>query len=368
LPWYESLDAALEWPGNHPSGHPTETVYFFKGKYFVEYNMVKGTSSAANRIGAKWPGLNTSGIDAAVSWPPTSSNGNKRKAYFFWGKEYCRYSVISRSSDKGYPKKIRDWPGPVELGIWAANDVAIIPCFDARYRGKSGGPKYPDGNIHGQGGWDMGFQFKDLDDLVMKLTTKETPDHVGGEKIMTGQIYRLAINAHGGPGYLAVKGVFAAQKDEESKDLIHRSRLDNYNLENDPYFRTKLLEIGKLLAKNATVFLMGCEAAQGEPGSNLLKKLSLIWPGVKVVGFITIGYEEGGFQARPNTSPVCNEVGMRETSETHPGGHARDPKYQEQWNDLKNFPWCSEFSKFAKIAYLGKVHFHSRVVEFRPGN
>ena len=65
----------------------------------------------------------------------------------------------------------------------------------------------------------------------------------------------------------------------------------------------------------STILIMGCLAGQGEPGTELLKLLSSVWPGRIVVGFRTIGYRHPGEMTKgaPNELP-----GMKDTKVEDP--------------------------------------------------
>ena len=145
-------------------------------RYSVEDNAVVGKE---RRIDGAWPGLPTSGIQAASKWPAVEWNDDREKAYFFWGgNEQPSGNDIDREApDGGFPRTIRDtWPG-ADLAVWAAVfDVPIVPCLDARLEGKPGGPPYPQGTLRGQGGWDMGLLFTSLNDLAVKDRWRERPE------------------------------------------------------------------------------------------------------------------------------------------------------------------------------------------------
>ena len=83
-------------------------AYFLKGDAYLRYTLHKSVDFGyPKKIKGNWPGFPTSftnGIDAAVLFP-------NKKAYFFKGDAYLRYTP-GKSVDPDYPKKIKDnWPG-----------------------------------------------------------------------------------------------------------------------------------------------------------------------------------------------------------------------------------------------------------------
>jgi hypothetical protein len=106
------LDAAVNW-GNGK-------VYFFKGGSYLRYDLPSDKVDAGypKPIAGNWGGVSgtgfENGIDAAVNY----GNG---KAYFFKGQQYLRLDLGSKSVDTGYPKKIAgNWPGIYSSGMDAA--------------------------------------------------------------------------------------------------------------------------------------------------------------------------------------------------------------------------------------------------------
>ena len=95
--------------------------------------------------------------------------------------------------------------------------------------------------------------------------------------------------------------------------------------------------------------------------------LSSVLPNRKIVAFMTVGWKHDGQMKRPRTSlpewrGVCSEPGSRETWNLHhiPGSGPRKEEaelklYGPFWNDLRNMPWASEFTNYAKVAQNGKI-------------
>ena len=106
------LDAAVNW-GNGK-------VYFFKVNQYCRYDLPsdKVDTGYPKPIAGNWPGISgtifTSGIDAAINY------GNN-KVYFFKDDCYGRLDLTSKALDAGYPKLIAgNWPGVYTTGIDAA--------------------------------------------------------------------------------------------------------------------------------------------------------------------------------------------------------------------------------------------------------
>jgi Domain of unknown function (DUF4347) len=245
---------------------------------------------------------------------------------------------------------------PMKITVWAENkDAPGIPCEDARLRenGSLSKRSYPDGTASGHAGWDWGISFNHLGNLVTKLTILPTPSRLCGNilfdcpEVQPGQVFRLAICAHGAPGEFEIDG--------RGKKLLTAVRIRTIKP-----LRNLLKEIGNVLSDDAVVLLMGCNAGAGTKGSDLLIELSKIWPNRKVVGFtriMTFGW------GRKRLGDPCSEPGYRDTNETEecPGRYAEQrekcelQRYTNDWNDLIKLPWGSEFSPHAKVAQNGKI-------------
>ncbi len=128
--WSSGIDAAVNW-GNGKA-------YIFKGSQYIRYNIGEdradpGYPKAINRN--TWPGVWESGIDAAINW----GNG---KAYFFKGDQYIRYDIAQNRADPGYPKRVdnRNWPGLPALG--AIDSAATWGNGKAYFFGRNGYVRY----------------------------------------------------------------------------------------------------------------------------------------------------------------------------------------------------------------------------------
>lgn len=239
-----------------------------------------------------------------------------------------------------------------EIAVWAEIDVPALICEDARLRGQPPLKPYPNGEVYGQYGWDMGFQFSSLQDLASKLSdgTFNTPAHLGGAPICPRQVHRLAITAHGDPGNVHV-------------DNTTKPALNITTLSKDNHFRISLKKLEKVLARNAVILFMSCNAGHDKEGDALLTALSLEWPDRKVVAFATVGWMPPG--SRPQSSThlgVCSEPGMRETWKLNHislGGYNTESlelaTYGPFLADFNRLPWASEFTGYAKVAQNGSI-------------
>lgn len=274
-----------------------------------------------------------------------------------------REGPSSQSKTIAVGPRAKPAPKTKAIAVWAsARDVPTVVCFDARLGGKPSDLSYPNGTTKGQAGWDMSFVFKNLDDLAVKLTRNpiETPGHVCGKKsgmcapIQRGQIARLAINAH---GLAAGKVFFNGQR---------KTPITPHNIEKH---HKALEDIGLAVREhNGIILLAGCLAGLGKDGTKLLKSLSQIWSGCKVVGFVTIGFAWGGEMSR--TGSKCAEPGMRATKHVFSGG--LDPRIQNDikrlWKDLEKLPWAWEDVRIPHKDPKGKVHLVSPVKIAKDGN
>lgn len=194
---------------------------------------------------------------------------------------------------------------------------------------------------YGQSGWDIGLNYKGLGDLTAQIGQIKRPDWVDGKgsTIKQGEIRRLAIHAHGNAGMLHVNG-------EGGPSLTAKSIGS---------MQSELSRIGLMTVSDAVnpavILLVGCVAAQGKEGNALLAGLSQLWPNRKVVGFWTLGYVAGGEMKRSGED--CTEAGMRDTSALYAG--AANDVAGRYWKDLKEWPWASETSPHAKVAFNGAV-------------
>ena len=99
----------------------TKRVFFFSGSEYWRFDVAADTVpfQYPRQISGPWPGLFTSGVDAAFPW-------QNSKVYFFSGSEYSRYDALLDRVDSGYPKPIAgNWPGVAGTGFEHGIDAAI---------------------------------------------------------------------------------------------------------------------------------------------------------------------------------------------------------------------------------------------------
>jgi hypothetical protein len=230
------------------------------------------------------------------------------------------------------------------INVWAYSADFGTLCHNARLDPTKGRPA-------GDDGWDVAVRFTSALDLATKLANGvPMPKQFCGrwfkdcEAIAPGEIARLALLAHGDKG-----GLVAINGDMKEPYLTP---------DTIPQFENHLATIGHYTKQNAIILLQGCIAGQGEAGTELLIRLSRIWPGRTVVGFATMGYRHSGEMIRPGEG--CENPGMRETDAfSYDEAESRGNRaFASKWNDLKAMPWASQFSPQAKAAregYLTKV-------------
>jgi len=351
-------------------------IFFFSGKQYAHFERDKNQFTYVHTIADKWPGLPADGIDAAVNWPgerewlllvratkssipvvlPWPMIPEFSKAYFFFGKQYCRYDIDKDTLDKGFPHSIEHWWPARSFAVYVALDVPTTPDEDARLHDENGqlqlGYIYPEWTPRGQAGWDLGLNLHDIGEIATSLAGRKAPSWLGGEPIEHGDVNRLAIMAHGYPG--EVYGYGVANK---------TVKLTPTTVSTSGKVRDDLLAIEPWLAPDATVLLMSCRAGgYGTDGRDLLLRLSEVWPGRKVVGFWTIGYADPVKMERVTAGSSTTEAGMRDTEEDSDAvtveGKAKsdfEARMQKDWDDFKRYPWASEKSLHARVAKDGKM-------------
>lgn len=199
------------------------------------------------------------------------------------------------------------------------------------------GLSYPDGTLQGQAGWDRAVKFSSPTDLNVKLDKMNIP---------RGGIGRLAIMAHGKTG---------GKVDIFGRDFEEQGNLNPDTVEE---IRYSLQRIGRYTQDTGSLILFfGCVAGKGERGTQLLVKLSQLWPGRSVVGFTTLGDRHPGEMGRKGGSD-CELQGMRDTDAFGDdfGSNMSQSELDNLWNDLAKMPWASETSPHAKVALNGWVY------------
>jgi len=222
------------------------------------------------------------------------------------------------------------------LAVWATSGAA--PGSFCATPSSPPNIAYPKGDNFGQSGWDAVVGFDRAGTIAPNLAarTKGT------------LITRLAINAHGDPGHFDLDSRCTGPLIQADPDLYNKLlSLDTWNT-----FEPALQAIGRLVAGDGTIILMGCNSGRGPIGSALLRKLSLLWTGRNVVAFTTVGVTlqqlrpEGGF---------CQNPGMRDTD--YESAAATEKITFERYGQgrANALDWAAETTTHAKVAKDGRI-------------
>ncbi len=264
------------------------------------------------------------------------------------------------------------------LAVWAARPELLSNiCVNARLGGATSHPANPNGQLNGQGGWDIGFNFANLTDLatqLQQLVKVNLPPHMCVQPPIgliswlscqgqpqpcptVGQVTQLAINAHGKAGEVYLGGPPA-----ENLAVDPGAERQALSVQNLPSMAADLTRIYNATAPNSTIFLMSCLAGRGPEGTELLKALSqLYWPDRRIVAFTTVGYQLRNRMWRDKED--CVEVGMRDTKDIYQSGAGSQAEKDRAygWDNLNDapfvggMPWASDTSPGAKIAQNGQI-------------
>lgn len=107
--------------------------------------------------------------------------------------------------------------GMTAVSIWSnAIDVPTLVCDDARLHGPRGRVLAYHDRPRGQAGWHIGLSFGSLASLAQQLSSLILPDYVAtprlydsrepARRLRPGEVFKLAINAHGAPGSVFLSG------------------------------------------------------------------------------------------------------------------------------------------------------------------
>jgi hypothetical protein len=236
----------------------------------------------------------------------------------------------------------------------------------------------------GQAGWNVGLTYKDLGDLEMKLREGVVPsDSKDHRPIGRGEIWRLAISAHGGQGGVWFPNGLGAQPDPDSRtglgglfwapitaqrrtiDLkrsMHPKAKDGkYPSQSVADISEWLYKIGLYTREGSTIILMGCSTGGGDDGTELLVELARIWPLRKIVAFSTVGMLDVYWMTKKGDSTKYL-AGMKDTDcPDYDIYKTREVQLQTTFPIL---PWASEQSKNAKIV----VNYGVKKPDFRVLN
>jgi hypothetical protein len=208
------------------------------------------------------------------------------------------------------------------VAVWAAGDIHITVCADGSFP-RGGQYVYPAGDEHGQYGWDIGVNYKSVPDLLTQLLP--TPYR---------KIDRLALNEHGAPGTFLLRGA------ELTLESIATDQIQN-----------TLRSIRGFLSPSAVVLLMACNCGAGNDGTAFLTKLSLIFSGMTVVGFKTVGFQMSQYRR----GELCANPGLRDTDYDNPAADETAEIQRYGNGQYLKLPWASETSTHAKVARNGAI-------------
>lgn len=348
FPFSGGIDAALSGQGSFEG-----KAYFFKGDKYARYDWKTDRFDLVNQKLSAWrlgDGFNSHitaclrGEEGGIRSNPTS--------YFFKGDEYVKYDWTEDRGLPGYPFRIlAGWPSG--CAVWASHSQAPTNvCPDPRLDKGKARLVYPSGTLSGQAGWQIMVPFVDIEQLANKLSSLTIPDFYGDDEagkgdVPRGRITRLGMNAHGYAGLFAANGRNAAH--EPTQGLTDMRVLGEKGLRKD------LERIRVVLARGASVLLLGCESGQTSVGGNLVMSLSTVLKDHPVTAFTSVGYA-GGPKAK-RSGEGCSEAGMRDTNYFNASSSQKehDDRVAENWGDLKAWPWASEVSPNAKTALNGVI-------------
>ncbi len=231
-------------------------------------------------------------------------------------------------------------PAPTR-NVWVTCIGAVCEDAQLRKKGEEGGafstPTIMGGDAtNGQAGWDIGLKygtgaFASLPRLIT-------------ERMKGSLIKKLAINAHGFPGEVAVNGT-------DETGLAIPTAMTARNLS---AFKSVLDFLDRVMTPDGTLLFQSCIAGQQSGGTDLVVALSKELGGRTIVAFTSIGFSSPAKQRRGDEA--CREPGVRDTPYF---GSSSDEygRYHKNglWDDLSKMPWQTETSPHAKVAKNGAI-------------
>lgn len=240
---------------------------------------------------------------------------------------------------------------PPTKNVWMTIIGGVCEDAALRKKGEENG-KFLDGptimggdTTYGQAGWDIGIKYG-------TGTFDKTPALITG-RCKGFLLRKLAVNAHGDAGEVAVNGV-------DEKAVAFQPQLTANNLDT---FSKVIDFLDKVMVADGILLFQSCLAGNGKQGTDLLTRLSLRLKPRQVVGFSKLGYTDVHEQRRGGDK--CIEPGVRDSK--YPLDYGPDTKFARpqtdyekyhktgDWEDLKKLPWQSETSPHAKVAQDGRV-------------
>jgi hypothetical protein len=350
FPFPRGIDAAINGQEPHEG-----KAYFFKDDKYARYDWNDDRFDLMDQKLSAW--RLGDGFDSHITaclrgkkgggWPKQHPT-----AYFFQGDRYVQYDWKEDRGLAGYPLLISaGWP--TGCAVWAVHSkFPTNPCSDIRLKKGEVKAAYPYGSLEGQAGWQIQTKFKTISELADRLSKLIIPDFYGDDNagkgfVPRGRITRLGICAHGWAGRFEANG-----EDDPNKPVWNTSAFltdTNVLVTGKGGVRDDLERILPMLAFGAPVLLLGCQAAQGTTGSNLVMAVSKVLRDHPVTAFTSIGF--AGLKNSHRGDEGCEEAGMRDTQAMND----TDIKIKN-WSDLEKWPWAWEFSPSAKTALNNEIN------------
>lgn len=253
-----------------------------------------------------------------------------------------------------------------KLAVWAMGRAVPLEFDDPDARLPNPGRG---SQVFGQDMWDVGFKFTTFDNLIAKLDGQfSLPPFVCGNwwqncgPFKENQIYKLAINVHGGAGTCDIDNVKNASTANSGLDDP-----DMLNIKTLPKYEARLKALMYYLNHNAILYFMCCNTGAHDPGAAFLVEISkrLAPKAVHVVGFTCILYSNTGGESlggqkkagKNSCYPGCRETGYGMPAPKHRATdvHNSRPYEGTAWHDLNAYPWAVLGGPYHKSAAKGNI-------------
>jgi Domain of unknown function (DUF4347) len=174
-------------------------------------------------------------------------------------------------------------------------------------------------NNDSNSGWDKQFEFSDgWPEIVERLRALKVKNSVA----------KLAVVAHGDKA-----GLVKLNPDFTPAMVTP--------------FRTEISQLGEFLTQNGKLMFCACVAGQGDAGSDLLNRMSVLIPNRNVIGFEVQG--QIASLGQPNRTGVLKVYNQRGNLPAHVVTDVVDEK---GGRNLSEYSWFSKWSLNGKIIHL----------------